>query len=324
MHSFGILGLGVLLIFTAKERWDIDNFISILSVSLLPIIPILIYISVKTPKLSEVSFDLGANTETTAGFGSNQMSTILGSALVILSIILYSKRKLFEYKYIIYAMIIYVFFRGLLTFSRGGMLSAISSILIFNLILFWGNSKNILKVFGYFLLISFFSLMCIYYVNIITHNQLLLRYSGETYETNLGDKEKDLNTITTARSGIAITDLKIFKDYPFLGVGPGQSQYFRKYYGGYQIIAHTEYSRLLSEHGIGGLFVVIILTFFPFFWISRIKNRFIKATSAALFIYAILNSFHAATRVNITVVFFLLASIPIIELNIEKNQKKIL
>ncbi len=311
MHGVGIIQLGVLLSFTAKERWSKEVFFEVLKLSVLPVIPILVYITVKTPKFQDIEFALGANAQTTGGFGSNQVSTILGSSLLIIIILLILKRPLFKIAIINYSLLGYIFFRGLLTFSRGGMFASIFSMFIFIIVLLWGNTKSLFKYVFYAILFSLLFFGIAFFADNLTGNQLKLRYEGETGSTLNNDKEKTLNTITSSRYSIAETDILIFLDHPIIGVGPGESKNYREQYGVANIIPHTEYTRLLSEHGIGGLCVIFILTFFPFFWIKRIKIREGKAISAALFTVAILNSFHAAMRTNATVVYYILGAMPV-------------
>ena len=55
-------------------------------------------------------------------------------------------------------------------------------------------------------------------------------------------------------------DLDIFYDNLFIGVGPGQANILREKYGfGKKVAAHTEFSRMLAEHGILGLISLLIL-----------------------------------------------------------------
>ena len=327
MHAAGILQIGILLLYTSRERISKINFIKILKISIIPIIPIVEYITIKTPKFNDVDFKLVANSQTTGGFGSNQVSTILGLGILILSILIFTKQFLFINNKFDYVLLFYFFFRGLLTFSRGGILSAVIAIIICSLILFWGNKRSIYRALKYSTLILFIGFFVAFFANKLTNNQLSLRYKGETEGTASGTREKTLNTITSSRSTIAETDIDIFLDHLLYGVGPGESQNFREQYGGAKIIAHVEYSRLLSEHGIGGLFVIVILTFFPFYWVKRIKERESKAIAAALFTFAILNSFHAAMRTNATTTCYIIAAIPLF-INIPKilgsNKKEIL
>ena len=61
MHAAGILQIGILLLYTSRERISKINFIKILKISIIPIIPIVEYITIKTPKFNDVDFKLVAN-----------------------------------------------------------------------------------------------------------------------------------------------------------------------------------------------------------------------------------------------------------------------
>jgi O-antigen ligase len=66
------------------------------------------------------------------------------------------------------------------------------------------------------------------------------------------------NTRTTGRTEIMEADLKIMADHPVLGVGVGRGLEARKqYYRGFA--AHTEFTRLLAEHGSLGCVAILLL-----------------------------------------------------------------
>ena len=64
---------------------------------------------------------------------------------------------------------------------------------------------------------------------------------------------------TTGREDIARADLEVWFDNPVLGVGPGVAKEYRAATFGRAAAAHTEFTRLLAEHGILGLVALIIL-----------------------------------------------------------------
>jgi O-antigen ligase len=66
---------------------------------------------------------------------------------------------------------------------------------------------------------------------------------------------------TTGRDDMIMTDLRVWWDNPFFGVGPGMARpYYDSVLGlGYSIPAHTEFSRMLSEHGMFGLVSLMLL-----------------------------------------------------------------
>ena len=97
--------------------------------------------------------------------------------------------------------------------------------------------------------------------------------------------------------GCEAIDINIFHDNVFTGVGPGQAFKLRKEYGyGKQVAAHTEYSRMLAEHGILGLISLIILIAVSIFHLSKhnsVTNKFIRILFGIL---ALLTMGHSAMR----------------------------
>ena len=308
----GVLQLSILLIFAARERWTETEFFKLCKIGALPILPIAVYITIKTPKFEEIDFNNAANFSTTGGFGSNQVSTLLGIGFLIISLFYLMKKPVFQFGIVNVGLIGFLVFRGFLTFSRGGILVAVLAAIVGLLVYSVGSRSRLRRL----AMTSVFVIIAGYFAfnaaNALTHNALASRYSGEDNNAPAGKKGADLNKLTSNRSGIALTDLKMFNDYFLLGVGPGESRYRRKFYGGFEIIPHTEYTRLLSEHGLGGLLETILLSFFPIVWLRRVKLQHVKALCAAFFVLAIGTSFHAAMRTNTTVVFYVIASLPVI------------
>jgi O-antigen ligase len=54
-------------------------------------------------------------------------------------------------------------------------------------------------------------------------------------------------------------DLKAFREHPVLGVGPGVGKLYRQLPDGRGVSAHTEFTRLLAEHGMAGAVAIAIL-----------------------------------------------------------------
>ena len=101
----------------------------------------------------------------------------------------------------------------------------------------------------------------------------------------------------TGRALIYEIDLNIFIDHFFTGVGPGKATELREVYGyGKQVVAHTEYSRMLAEHGITGLFSLLILigiSVTHLFSAYSNRSQFIKVIFGVL---TILTLSHSAMR----------------------------
>lgn len=323
-NGLAIFELACLLIFISIERWDVEQFCKTLQYTLIPIIFTILYISLRSPNVNEVTYTLTANTETSGGFASNQVSTIIGLGVLILSLLLMLKRPFVDNTLLNYVLIGFFIFRGLLTFSRGGMLIAGIAILIAFLFKLFSARGSFLKFIFFSCLIAIGGYFLLNKVNNLTRGALFLRYEGETKGTWSGYREKSLNTVTAGRVNLVLTDLKIFRRNFLFGVGPGGAKRVRRQYDDtyldFDVASHTEFSRLISEHGIGGLTVVLVLICFPVVWIRKQKMTLWKGISAALFIYALGTSTHSAMRTNVTSVYYALAAVPVYYLAGKKRE----
>jgi O-antigen ligase len=145
------------------------------------------------------------------------------------------------------------------------------------------------------------------FANNITGGKLLQRYNGETEGTILGSKEKTADVVLSGRLTIFNEDISLWMEYPLTGVGAASSRYLRdrtKF-----VSPHVEFSRLLAEHGIFGLIYFLILIFIFRSVYVNIPKQVNKGLFLALFVIAILSSFHAAMRTYLSPCFFILASL---------------
>ena len=85
------------------------------------------------------------------------------------------------------------------------------------------------------------------------------------------------DTGLTGRDDLIESDLSMWREHPWLGVGPGQSIYHRDI-SIVSAVAHTEFTRLLAEHGAFGLGSLIVLGIIGF----RAARRRIPPADKAL------------------------------------------
>lgn len=311
-NILSLLEMCFLLILTSKERWDIDRFCRTLQIGVIPIIAILVFLTVSTPDYGEINFALGANSDASGGFGSNQVSTILGLGIVFIMLLVLLKRPFFPIIWLNYLLLGYLLFRGLLTFSRGGMIGATLAVIIALIPVLFSSMKYFVRNMVVLIVLVILGFFIFSKVNDITGNQLVLRYEGETTDTKAGHKDKTLNTATSGRSNIIAADIGIFMDNFMFGVGPGGAKELRTDYGLEEATAaHIEFTRLLSEHGLGGVGVIAIMLIFPFVWVRKQNLGIWKGVSAGLFTIAIFTCLHSAMRTNTTAVCYALAAMPI-------------
>jgi hypothetical protein len=309
------IGLGIALF--AKIKITESQLLSLLKLLIMPLISILAYSIFRLPDLNESEFELGAN-EIVGGFGSNQISTVFGIAIFVLFVLWYEGYSFSGFSPWVDLFIMLIFLLlGLLTFSRGGILGGFLGIIFY----IYYQTVSFKKSFNFVYIILAIPLLWlgIYAANEMTNGNLLLRYSGETRGTLYGNKEKDLNQLTTGRFNIFVEDIELFQRNFLLGLGVKQSVAKRNLTSG--IISHVEFGRLLSEHGLFGLFVGMIFLFI------LIKGFIVghKSTfNSLIFIFYMIGfytSFHAATRTFVSPLFMPLIGLS--QLKIAKNKSLI-
>jgi hypothetical protein len=297
------LNLGLMVALLYQKKINNDTIYVYLKLILYTSLMVLAFAFFKTPDYDTIDFKLSANFTTSGGFGSNQVSTILGLGGFIIMLFILASKQITSYKWLDFALLFAFIFQGFLTFSRGGMLGMTLAIITFILVASKKQNLYDLKINrGKMILYAFIAfaigIIGFLIVDDITGNSLALRYSGETAGTSEGYREKDLNIVTSNRLNIFLGDLDLWYTEPILGVGVGASKYLRTTVEG--TVAHVELSRLLAEHGIFGLlfFVIWISLFFKIR--SNNKDVFSIAVFQALFVLALYTSFHAAMRTYVT------------------------
>lgn len=239
-----------------------------------------------------ISFTAASLKQTSAGFGPNQVSSILGlGAVAALFYLLLENRRKFL-RWILFLLTLWLLAQTVLTFSRGGFWTAIGAVVVAGLYLLRDRRNRIVLITATLLLFSLG-----YFVLFPALN----RFSGNTLQRRYSDFG------LTGRWEIMQADWIAFQQNPLLGVGPGQSKYYHALT--FRLSAtHSEYTRVLAEHGTFGAAALLLL-----FWISATRAfkelpPFQKALTASLTVWALLFMFHAAMRLAAPSILFGLAS----------------
>ena len=290
----GPLCLALAGLLSYRKSFSINELARVLREILYPLTALIVWLFIRTPSLSSVSFGFGSS-YSLSGYGPNQMSSILGAGILIIGISIIFKIPVFKNVLLSFLLLILLTYRALLTFSRGGIFTVL---LILILLLFFyflfssefrSNAKKSLLLFAF--LISG-AVAIFFYINSKTENALVNRYAGVSYGRNVGwDK------YTSGRLEIFLIDLEIFRDNPFMGIGPGKGNLTRVDYGYREkTAAHIEYTRLLAEHGAFGILALFVLFGFPLFELlsrSKLYYSFFLITGT-LFCFSFM--MHSATR----------------------------
>lgn len=267
-----------------------------------PMVATLTYLLIRTPKISEINFTYDANFEA-SGYGPNQMSSLLGLGILFIGLSLLLNWKLFKPAWILYVLLVLFGIRVLLTFSRGGVYGPL--LVLSLLIIYFGFTSNrfrrkISPQFSLFLVALIIGYGVFQYVNEQTSGILYERFAGVR-----NGEELSLKKYTSGRSDIFQIDFNIFIDNPFLGIGPGMGTLEREEYGyGRSVAAHIELSRLPAEHGLLGVFSLLILIFFPvreFFVRKSFDQRILLFVGV---VYCLSFMLHSATRIALPMLMY--------------------
>jgi hypothetical protein len=302
-NLFGPVSVALAVVYFKGQNVNEEELKSLLRLIALPLVSVLAFVIIRTPDFKNIEFELAANRETSGGWGSNQISTALGLGAFILYFF-WRNRYLFSGSRWIDLLIFLLFiFRGLLTFSRGGMIGGVLAVLV---LLFYETVKAGTSIISQRVFIKIIKILPVIvmlfflfrYADQIAGGKLLLRYQGETPGTAAGYRQKTLNTFTANRLNVFKDDLKLWKEHTLFGAGAGASFYLRE--DTRRVAAHVELSRLLSEHGIFGLTYFLIICSLGYKVFRRASWTYFGPVLLAMFVLALFTTFHSAMRTFVT------------------------
>lgn len=228
---------------------------------------------------------LGASNFATSGnYDPNQVSNMMGfGALAGVMLLILIPRGLGARSFIL-LVTLGMLGQGALTFSRGGLYSfaLAAAVFGFHLMNTPRARRRFLLLFGLFgavLLVGIYP--------------LLDDFTGGSLSERFAD------TDTTGRVEVAQADIQAFRENPIVGVGVGQSSEYHRDALGINVTAHTEFTRLLAEHGLFG--IVAMATLFWMMVRRYLGNRpgLARAMSASLSVWAVSIMFHSAMRLAV-------------------------
>lgn len=284
----GPVCLGFSAIYCYQRQLSFDRLLGIITAFSLPLTALAVYLFLYTPSVKAVVTGTQSNFETSGGFGPNQVSTILGLGAFIffVQLVLNSKSKLMQ---IVNGGFVMVFaFRGIVTFSRGGIFTAVLMIFMFLIVLYYqANYKTKFKI-GIIIILSIIAGLGVWgYSSLQTGGLINKRYANQDAQGR--DKKSQL----TGREVLIASEMQMFWENPILGVGVGRNKEIRQKETGIESASHNEITRMLAEHGSLGLIDLLILLCTPIvlFLINR-QNLF----ALSFLIFWLLTINHAAMR----------------------------
>jgi hypothetical protein len=232
----------------------------------LPIVSLTTYLFLYSPSIKDTLIGTQSNFAASGGFGPNQVATMLGIGMFVFCVFIFMRSKGLVIKIINIALFGAITFRAIVTFSRGGVITGVIMIAAFLFFLYFkSKAKEQLKI-----IISFAVIVIVLgFTWALSSNQTEGLIDKRYNNQDTAGREKE--DISAGRVNLFLGELQGFVENPFLGVGANgmKEQRIERY--GRGVVSHNELSRLLSEHGLMGVFILLILILRPL--IYRTENR---------------------------------------------------
>jgi hypothetical protein len=276
----GPLATVVLTVFLSGQKIRMEQLKSFLLTGLGAVISFSILILIGIINAETIEFTGSSNFITSANTGPNQVSSLLafGALCAVLYVMLENEHKFL--RAVVFLMAVGFVVQIMLTYSRGGLWTLVAAILAGGIFFLRDQRSRISFTVSAGILIALFYLVLFPALDSWTGNTLSARVSSLD---------------TTGRIEIVRSDLEVFQENPLLGVGVGQSNAYHALY--FRVSnAHTEYSRMLAEHGIFGLAALLIMAVLSASKVFEKDDRVSKAVKISCLVWALVFMAHSATR----------------------------
>jgi hypothetical protein len=284
----GPVSLGIAALYCYNKKMSTSDMLDLLKIMSMPIISMTTYLFLYTPSVKEVVTGTASNYATSGGFGPNQVTTIIGLGVFAFTVRLFLRSPSLSLKLVNGFLLAAIAYRGIVTFSRGGILAALITIAAFLVVLYWQSGpRRKQQIIGSFVLLLLVAVGTWLYSKSQTNDLIENRYTGKDA---LGREKED---VTTGRVELFLEEFEGFEENPFFGVGASGMKNERLEEKGRIIASHNEISRLLSEHGMLGVFILCILLFKPLS-LRKPSNKNIFFYAFLAFWFATIN--HSAMR----------------------------
>lgn len=289
--TFNISGpvcLGLCALYCYKRQLTFSQLQNIVVLFGLPVIATLVYLLLYNPSVRDVVTGTQSNFATSGGFGPNQVATILGLGMFVFfcQLVFMSKSKM------IVALNGFLFvltsYRAIVTFSRGGVITGFAMIVLVLIAAYLFSNSSGKRKLKWIVVVSGILAFAIWSFSVVQTSGLInKRYANQDAAGR--EKEDRLG----GREAVMGTELDLFKENPIMGVGIGLGKIFREQEIGQEVASHNEITRLLAEHGMFGIFILVILLLTPLvLFINNYQNIYFFS----FYIFWLLTINHAAMR----------------------------
>lgn len=239
----GPLSLTLCVLFFSNVRLSPSEIRRTMLTLLGPVIGIGTIAYYSATRTKDLQFFGDSNAAASGGFGPNQVSAMLGLGLLFALLILFDRKESIKLRIPLLVLGVIFAAQAALTFSRGGLTLGLASAFAAMFYLVRDGRARVTLAIVAVLLFVVGKYLVVPELEVFTAGKLSERYTSID---------------PSGRGTLAAFDLQIFLDHPLLGVGPGAAPELREELG-HAGAAHTEFTRLLAEHGIFGGFAICFL-----------------------------------------------------------------
>lgn len=255
----------------------VQTAFAVMLAPMLGIAAITLYTTYTTPQLV---FNTASNVVTSGGFAPNQVSTILGLGALLAFLLAVMARAGLPYRLLMFSICILLTMQTAMTFSRGGLYAAAAAGVGAAFYLMRDARARIGIVLAGASLLVAIDRVVLPRLDAFTGGMLMTRLR---------------RTTTTGRAEIMAADLEVWMRNPIFGVGPGGAYGVRETDIG-PVAAHTEFTRLLAEHGFLGLAAFLLLVWMSVAFFLRQETKQGRALVTAFVVWSVVTMLHSAMR----------------------------
>lgn len=285
----GPLALAVGTLYLSGRELDDGALRRVLVALLAPLLTIGGIAFVRTITAADLRFTAESSFATSGGFGPNQVSSVLGLGAFVALVLALRAPPRTRLAWAAAAVAGGLALQSALTLSRGGLYAAGIAAAVTAAGLLRDARARRRLVLGAIPAFVLAVAVVVPRLDTFTSGALGARFADRA---------------SSGRTAIVREDLRLWFEHPVLGTGPGRATELRRTQSR---VSHTEYTRLLAEHGAFGIVALLCLVLLA----ARVLRRGIAtpgtAIAAGLLVWSLASMTHAGMRVAVFGFVFALA-----------------
>ncbi len=278
----GPLALALSVLFFTGLTLTESRFQALLLAPLGPLLGVAAIAIRRTLSATAIHFTQESNIVTSGGFGPNQVAAVLGlGAFLALFYILHGRTRLpLSLRVMALASVAVLAIQSALTLSRGGVVTAGAAAALATVCLVQDR-----RIRGRLLQLA--PLLFVAGAFVVTPR--LDEFTGGALSARFRD------TSVGSRRELFEAELRVWRDHPVFGAGPGMAKLAREA-SGVPAASHTELSRLLAEHGLFGLGALLLLALLAAQRFRQARTPMSRAMVLSMMGWSLLFMAHSAMR----------------------------